>query len=441
MKISSWGKYPLIEGEVRSFGSEEDLGRFIRNLSPWIPRGLGRSYGDSSLSANMVSTLKWNRFLSFDEKSGRLHCQAGVSFEEILEVFVPRGWFPPVTPGTKFITVGGAVASDVHGKNHHKEGSFSKHLESFRLLTPSGDVKTCSRAENFPLFEASCGGMGLTGVILDASFRMRRIETSYIRQTSLRANNLDEIFRSFEEHRNATYSVAWVDCLARGKHTGRSLLLLGEHASLKDLKGSRHEKELLKTHRTKKINIPFSMPGFMINSLSVRIFNWIYYRRVPAGIHTSFIHYDPYFYPLDAISNWNRLYGKRGFTQYQLVLPAEKSFDGLEKILDLVSRNGLGSPLTVLKAFGSENGMLSFPMEGYTLALDFPISNNLFSLLDSLDTIVQECGGRVYLSKDCRMTADAVKRGYPRLEEFLKIRQELDGDKRLKSMQSERLNI
>lgn len=441
MKLTNWGNYPIVDAGVSSFNSEAEVERLVSELRGWIPRGLGRCYGDSSLGESVVSTLKFNRFLNFDSGSGVLHCQAGVSIAEILEYFVPKGWFPPVTPGTKFITVGGAIASDVHGKNHHSEGSWSNHLISFRLITPDGEIRLCSREENPDLFWATCGGMGLTGIVVDATFKLKPVETSYIKQTSMRTRTLEEVFTFFEENKDATYSVAWIDCLAKGKNTGRSLVLLGEHAKKDELVKNSHQQDPFLVHPGQKLNVPFNLPGFAINTLTVKMFNWMYYRRVPRKLNTSIIHYDPYFYPLDAIENWNRLYGKKGFTQYQFVLPMDKSFDGLVEILGLIAKKGMGSPLSVLKFFGKQDGMLAFPMEGYTLALDFPIRKSLFPFLDQLDEIVHKNGGRIYLTKDCRLTPETLKKGYPRLNEFLEIRKGLSQFGNLKSTQSERLGI
>ncbi len=417
--ITDWGKYPVVEAEFMEPPSPE---KFTPDLSrPLIARGLGRCYGDSALGERIVSTLSWNKFLVFDEKSGRLTCESGVSFDEIIRTFLPRGFFLPVTPGTKYITVGGAIAGDIHGKNHHGEGTFSRHVDSFDLLTGEGIVKTCSRNENAALFWATCGGMGLTGIILRASFFLKRVQTAYIRQKSIKAKNLDHILDLFDEHHDYTYSVSWIDCLTRGKNMGRSLLYLGEHA-LPDQLNAKEKKHPFLLHREPRLNVPFDFPSFALNTFSVKAFNFLYYHKAPSGEHDSLIHYDPYFYPLDSVKHWNRIYGKRGFTQYQFVIPREGGREGMKSILNRIAASGQGSFLAVLKVFGKEDARhLLFPTEGYTLALDFAITKNLFPLLDELDREVTDCGGKIYLNKDVRLKPEVFSTMYP-ADEFAQFR-------------------
>jgi decaprenylphospho-beta-D-ribofuranose 2-oxidase len=419
--ITDWGKYPVVEAEFMEPVSPE---KFTPDLSrPLIARGLGRCYGDSALGERIVSTLNWNKLLAFDRNTVRLTCESGVSFDEIIRTFLPRGFFLPVTPGTKYITVGGAIAGDIHGKNHHCEGTFSRHVESFDLLTGEGIVKTCSRTENTGLFWATCGGMGLTGIILRASFFLKRVETAYIRQKSIKARNLDHILDLFEEYSDYTYSVSWIDCLARGNNMGRSLLYLGEHALSDELNAGAKKHPLL-LHREPRLQVPFDFPSFALNRFSVKAFNFLYYHKAPSGQHDALIHYDPYFYPLDSVLHWNRIYGKRGFTQYQFVIPREGGREGMKRILKRIADSGLGSFLAVLKVFGKEEARyLLFPAEGYTLALDFPITQSLFPLLDELDREVTGCGGKIYLNKDVRLKPDAFSKMYPK-EEFSRFRKE-----------------
>lgn len=440
MRVTNWGKYPIVEAEVRTFaGREEALKQIESRDGPWIPRGLGRCYGDSSLQDEIISSLRSDRFLAFDAQRGVLECEAGVSFEAIIDHFLPKGWFLPVTPGTKFITVGGAIASDIHGKNHHKEGSFSRHLISFELLTATGEVLHCSREENPAVFEATCGGMGLTGLVTKATFKLRRIESAWIRQDTYKTRDLKEVMELIGSNLDYTYSVAWLDTLSKGKNLGRSLLYLGEHASLKDLKGSPKSAHPYKIPSKGSITVPFDLPGFVINPLSLKMLSLGYYHKVRQPKSTQFIDYDTYFYPLDSILHWNRGYGKQGFTQYQFVIPPESAYEGLSKILNKMLELNLGSFVTVLKYFGKQEGILSFPMEGYTLALDFPIRRDTFQKLQQLDPIVLDYGGRLYLTKDARMSRDMFQRSYPRLQEFLEIKQKLDPENRIRSLQFDRL--
>ncbi len=434
--------YPSTEAEVRSFATADEAAQSLNDWQELIPRGLGRCYGDSSLSSHILSTLKFNRFLHFDREQGVLRCQSGLSFDEILKVIVPAGWFLPVTPGTKFVTLGGAIAADVHGKNHHSEGSFSTHLQTLTLLAPGGRVYVCSRTEHPEIFWATIGGMGLTGVILEGTFKLKKIETAYIVEESTKTKNVDELYRLFEQSMHFTYSVAWIDCLAKGKNLGKGILLNGEHAKVADLTKDAQRNAPLTLPKKLKLSVPFKLPSFTINRLTVKAFNTAFYAKAKSGLHQHVVDYDKYFYPLDGIVGWNRVYGKKGFAQYQFALPPERSYDGMVKILEEISKAGMPSFVSVLKYFGkSETGPLSFPMEGYMLALDFPITDRLFGFLDRLDAIVVDCGGRIYLTKDSRMKPEILQKGYPRLPEFLKIKAELDGGRVMQSLQSKRLGI
>jgi decaprenylphospho-beta-D-ribofuranose 2-oxidase len=441
MKVSNWGNFPTTEAEVRSFTQVEDARQQAAAWTGYIPRGLGRCYGDSALAPRILSTLQHNRFLDFDAENGVLTCQAGTSYAEILPVIVPKGWFMPVTPGTKFVTIGGAIAADVHGKNHHSEGSFSRHVRRFRLLCANGALLECSRTENADVFEATCGGQGLTGIILDATFSLKKIASSYIMEESTKLPNVEALFQTFERAMGFTYSVAWVDCLAKGKSLGKSLLLNGEHATLADLAGHRAAADPLAVPNKKKLSVPFMLPSFTLNPLTVKVFNTLFYAKAKGGTHRHITDYETYFYPLDGIHHWNRVYGKKGFAQYQFVIPPEKGFEGMVKVLELISAARMPSFLTVLKYFGPQHGMLSFPMEGYQLALDFPVTDRLFPFLNRLDEVVMQYGGRLYLTKDSRMSAEMFAAGYPRLDEFRAIKRRLDPEGRIGSLQSARTGI
>lgn len=411
--VTNWGNYPKIEANVTESGKPSEIKELIENTESLIARGNGRCYGDSSLGDNIFSTLRLNKFLSFDRTAGIIECESGVLLSDILDVIVPEGFFLPVTPGTKFITVGGAVAADVHGKNHHVDGSFSDHIVHFDLMVEDGSIVRCSPQENETLFWQTCGGMGLTGVILSVQFRLKPIETAYIQQTSHKSRDIEATMRLFESSADSTYSVAWLDCFASKKSIGRSILMLGEHTRVSDLP-SKFQNVPLQKAPDKALNIPVSMPSVALNYMSVKAFNTLYYHRKRRTELRSTVHFDPYFYPLDGLTNWNRLYGKRGFVQYQFVLPLETSYDGMVKVLEKVRLSGQGSPLAVLKLFGKANpsAVMSFPMEGYTLTLDFKAEPQVFRLLDELDDIVLENRGRIYLAKDARMSAEMFKNSY-----------------------------
>ena len=397
--IYNWGQFPKFLCDEYPVNNYNDIINIVKTKDYIIARGNGRCYGDASLAKNTISTLHLNKILSFNEIDGTITSQVGVLLDEILQVIVPKGFFLPVTPGTKFITVGGALASDIHGKNHHVDGVFSDHVNSFKLINNEGEIVTVYR--NDDLFVQTAGGMGATGIITEVTFRLKQIESSFIIQKSIRAANLKEIFHLFEKHKNTTYSVAWIDCLATGNDIGKSVLLLGEHANSDQV----NLKNKLIIHKKPFLNVPFNLPNWLLNPLSIKIFNYLFYNK-PSSSTETIMHYDPYFYPLDKINNWNKIYGKKGFIQYQFVLPITNSYVGVKEILNILSSNKLGSFLAVLKLFGKshENRFLHFPMEGYTLALDIKVSPNIWSVLDKLDEIVNKYKGKIYLTKDARMS-------------------------------------
>jgi decaprenylphospho-beta-D-ribofuranose 2-oxidase len=434
MKISGWGRYPIVEVDLLTPASiGEALEAIARNgRKDLISRGLGRSYGDSALASRVVQSKRLDRFLAFDETTGTLTCEAGVSLSDILHVFVPKGWFVSVTPGTKYVTVGGAISSDVHGKNHHKEGTFSDHTVSFKIATVNGGIVECSRTQNADLFHATCGGMGLTGFITEATFNLKPIKSAFINEVVIKARNLEETLFLFDQHQGYTYSVAWIDCLATGDMLGRSVLMLGEHSETGDLS----------TGRNGIISLPFDMPGGLLNHKTVKGFNTLYYHRAAKERSERIIHYEPFFYPLDKIQNWNRMYGKGGFVQYQFVLPRSSGEKGMRTILKRIVESKMGSFLAVLKAFGKSNdNYLSFPMEGYTLALDFKLEQKVFELLGDLDSLVKEYGGRLYMCKDSRMKEEMLRSGYPYWEKFSAVRKYYGADKIFNSIQSRRLGL
>ncbi|WP_319381755.1 FAD-binding oxidoreductase [Thiomicrorhabdus sp.] len=431
-KISGWGRFPIVDAEVVPFRDHRMVLDKLDEAMPLaIPRGNGRSYGDSALGNCVYSSLSLNRFIAFDENTGVLRCQSGVLLSAILDAFLPRGWFPGVTPGTKYVTVGGAIASDVHGKNHHLAGCFSETVVSLMLMLPSGELKRCSKTENSDLFRATCGGMGLTGMILETEIQLKAVNSKNIEQTTIKTANLAETFSAFEELADQVYSVAWIDCLADKKSIGRSLIMAGDFKSDGDLRYTAPHK-----HR-----VPFDFPSFALNRYSVKAFNTLYYARGNDQVRQE-ISVDSFFYPLDALSDWNRIYGKNGFVQYQFILPKEQSFEGLNEILALIAARGMASFLAVLKLYGATNAnFLSFPMEGYSLALDFKVQKGLFSFLDELDALVLKYRGRIYLAKDARMSREVFEQGYPGIERFRALREEFELNQFIRSYQSERLGL
>jgi len=432
MSLLSWGLFPKVTNGIFTFTTVQELKSLILDNNEIIAFGNGRSYGDSALSSNIINVKPHDYFLSFDNTLGLLHIQAGVLLSEVLETYVPKGWFLKVTPGTKFITVGGAIASDVHGKNHHVEGCFSECIKEFEIMLANGNVVVCSKEEEPELFKATCGGMGLTGVIITAKIYLKKINSQYINQTTIKTKNLQETFDAFEKYQDLPYSVAWIDCLAKEEDIGKCLLMVGDFQDDADL-----------DYKSKSgLSIPFTFPSFTLNNLTVKAFNWLYYAKTKQGTSKQRVGIDSFFYPLDAIGHWNRIYGKNGFTQYQFILPKEKSFEGLQKILKTISDSGKGSFLAVLKLYGKGNeNYLSFPIEGYSLALDFKIESGVFDLLDKLDEIVLEYKGRIYLTKDVRVCKATFEKGYPQIETFRKYRKDNKMDKKFQSLQSKRVGI
>lgn len=400
-KVTNWGNFPIVEKEMRSDDSFRKIKEFVLNHNEVIARGNGRCYGDSSLGEHIFSTKKLNKFISFDRLNGIIECESGVLLSDVLEIAVPQGYFLYVTPGTKFVSVGGAIASDVHGKNHHAEGCFSEYVIEFKLMIENGDIINCSREENSDKFWATIGGMGLTGIILTAKFKLKNIESAYIRQESIKAENLDEIFNLFEESESWTYTVAWIDCLQKGKNIGRSILMRGEHAFQHELPQKFKEKPL-RLKKKFEPTVPFYFSGFVLNSLTVKIFNYLYYKKQSKKEVKNFIDYETFFYPLDFVHDWNKIYGKSGFIQYQMMIPKESGKEGMKKILETIANSGNGSFLAVLKLYGKENpeAYNSFPFEGYSLALDFKVNSKLKKLIDKLDDIVEQYNGKIYLTKD-----------------------------------------
>jgi decaprenylphospho-beta-D-ribofuranose 2-oxidase len=444
MELSGWGLYPRSRSKVlRPESARDSLSE--SDDEHLIARGQGRSYGDAALSANglVLLTERWNRLLSFDNETGVLVAEAGTTIEEILRELVPRGWFPPVTPGTKFVSLGGAVAADIHGKNHHLDGTFGAHVDELEVMLADGSLKRCSPAKDSELFWATIGGMGLTGIITEVSFKLLPVESAYLVVQHEEARDLDASLALFEEKAagDDQYSVLWMDCLARGRALGRGVLIRGHHARREELPKKIEQPLNFKARR--EFNLAFNFPAWVLNSYTVSAFNRLYYHAQSARRAPFLTDYESFFYPLDKIRNWNRMYGRRGFIQYQCVLPVTSSREGLKLLLEEVGQSRRASFLAVLKRFGREGaGLLSFPFEGYTLALDMPVTDaELFPFLDRLDRIVLNHGGRVYLAKDARMKAETFRAMYPRFPEWQRIKSMVDPDNHFRSDLGVRLGM
>lgn len=425
MNLSAWGRFPIVESQSIKL-TDNDIWEI-----PFIMNGNLRSYGDAALN-NKYLPFKKNRFLNFDMNTGLLTCEAGVLLSEVIDTFLIHGWFLKVTPGTKLITIGGAIASDVHGKNHHVQGCFSECVESFILLLPNNDLLECSRTKNSNFFHATCGGMGLTGIIIQASFYLKKINSKNILQKTIKTSNLQETFDVFEKYNDTEYSVAWIDCLSKGNSIGRSIVMLGDFMNDNDFS---YKKKY-------KLNIPFNFPSSTLNKYSVKIFNELYYNKVLKKESNKIVSIDSFFYPLDSLSNWNRIYGKNGFIQFQFILPKSISYIGLKDLLDSISASGMGSFLAVLKLYGKSNAnLLSFPIEGYSLALDFKMQKGLVGFIQKLTDQVIQLGGKIYLSKDALLLKKQFDLSYPNADKFRDFRKQMNLEKHFQSLLSKRLEI
>jgi len=422
--LAGWGGYPRASCDEVTPSAE---GAIAGALSPagTISRGLGRSYGDAAVnSGRRVLTLTGlNTYRSFDDQTGVLDCDAGVCLGDIIRDHAPRGWFPMITPGTKFVTVGGCIANDVHGKAHHAQGTFEKCVESMRILLADGTIVEASRHAHPELFAGCFGGMGLLGVILSARIRLRRIGTTWFRQRAFVARDLDEMLALMAQaDGDYPYSVASINPYDTGARLGRGVLTVGDHATADELPAGRAP---LKVSGPPVVSLPFTLPGFLFNPLTARALHALIFQVLARG--APFAHYEKFFYPLDAIGHWNRGMGPRGFTQYQFVIPFERGAENLRKILEVIAASGLLPSLNVLKRMGGPGlGPLSFPIEGYTLAVDFPIRDGTRALLQRLDQIVLDAGGRIYLGKDAFLDATTFAAMYPRLDEFRALKARVD---------------
>ena len=413
----SWGRYPKAKASiVKPFLWQDDQIDFCQEERSYLAYGQGRSYGDCCLNDQgvLIDMSRLSKFIEFDAITGIIRCEAGITLGEILDISTLHGWFLPVTPGTKHVSLGGAIANDVHGKNHHVAGTFGRHVLRFELLRSTGERYVCSRNENVDLFRATIGGLGLTGVILWAELQLKLIKSHNILAEHVRFTCLRDFFALSQESDGAfEYTVAWIDCLNSPKAMGRGIFFRGNHDSAPT--------NLMQVQRHRPVNVPVNAPNCLLNWVTARMFNACYYRSQAAGLRRKVVHFDRFFYPLDGVDNWNRLYGSRGFLQYQCVVGGLHEYDAMEEILRRISASGLGSFLGVLKRFGSSvsPGLLSFPRPGVTLALDFPNQGaDMLRLMESLDEVVRENGGAVYPAKDARMSAKNFRTFFPQLEQF-----------------------
>ena len=411
----SWGRTLKAKQVIKPRFWASDPLPDCKNGETILPFGLGRSYGDSCLNDGgiLIPTTSLDKIHLFDRNQGIFRAEAGISLDEILRITVPEGWFLPVVPGTKFITLGGAIANDIHGKNHHSAGTFGRHVRSLELQRSDGTRTFCSYQQDSDLLHATIGGLGLTGLITWAEIRLKKIASSIIESETIKVKDLDQFLElSANSDKDYEYTVAWLDSVA--KNHGKGIFIRGNHSD--------KEKFKLKTHKPPKLPWPMDAPNFMLNPLSIKAFNFAYYNKQLTKHKKAKVHYDPFFFPLDSVHNWNRIYGKRGFFQYQFVLPFTENHDSIREILKVIADSGQGSFLAVIKTFGNipSPGLLSFPRPGITVALDFPnCGKRTRKLFEQMDAIVLKNEGRLYPAKDACMTAELFAKTYPETERFL----------------------
>jgi len=411
--FESWGRYPKLQAEVVPLHWRTEFPLLRPSARKQLPVGLGRSYGDVCLleGGTLLATAGMDRLLHFDAGTGVLRCESGASLQQILDFAVPRGFFLPVTPGTKYVTVGGAIANDIHGKNHHVAGTFGRHVMRFELARSDGSRFVCSPVENPEWFAATIGGMGLTGLITWVEFHLRPIVSRKIDYQGDKFHGIDEFF-ALSQAATSEYTVAWIDCVSTGRNFARGIFMRGDHAQTPGP---------LTRSPSPKLAFPMDLPEFALNRWSMAAFNALYFHKQLGQRKVGPVDYEPFFYPLDAVSRWNRMYGKQGLLQFQNVIPPASGREGMMQILKAITKSGLASFLAVIKFFGEvpSVGMMSFPTPGVMLALDFPIRKEVsFDLVDRLARITLEHGGRMYSAKDARMTPEQFQAFYPQWNEF-----------------------
>ncbi len=421
-RFESWGRYPKYDAKVIPLNWRDDFPRVAAGLhNGALPVGMGRSYGDVCLleGGNLLLTTGMNRLIDFNPETGVLTAESGITLAQILDFAVPRGFFLPVTPGTKYVTLGGAIANDIHGKNHEVAGSFGCHVPCFELVRSDGSRRICSATENPDWFAATIGGMGLTGLITWAQLRLKPIVSRVIDYEGIQFHGIDEFLDLKQKYQHVEYTVSWVDCVSTGKNFARGVFMVGEHSKVPG--------PLTQTPEP-KLSLPFDLPGFLLNKASVSMFNTVFFHKQMKAHVKTLQDYEPFFYPLDKVLHWNRGYGKNGLVQFQYVIPWEHAKEGTIAILHEIAKSGLASFLAVLKAFGGiqSAGMMSFPVAGIMFALDFPIKDGItFPLMERLGDMTKEYGGRLYPAKDAAMTAAQFQTFYPRWREFARFRDPL----------------
>ena len=444
--LSGWGRTAPTAARLRSPATAPQTVAAVREAGArgTLARGLGRSYGDAAQNAGgtVLEMTRMAAIHSIDADRGEVHCDAGVSLDTMMRVLLPLGWFVPVTPGTRYVTVGGALAADIHGKNHHVSGSFSRHLGELELLGADGTVRRLTPDADPELFWATAGGMGLTGIVLTARIRLHRVHSALMSVDTERCTDLDELMARLQatDH-HYRYSVAWIDLLARGAATGRAVLTRGDHADPEQL-DRRQARDPLAFRTPRLPTVPHGIPGSLLNTATVGAFNALWYHKAPCERRGQLQKISSFFHPLDGLPEWNRIYGARGFLQYQFVVP-QQEHAALRRIVETISRHRCPAFLAVLKRFGpADPGWLSFPMPGWTLALDIPTAlPGLDRLLDTLDEHVLGAGGRVYLAKDSRLRPQTLEAMYPRLDDFRQLRARIDPHRRFTSDLARRLDL
>ncbi len=409
-KIKSWARYYLGNYFLYHPKTVDEIKELLSKKTKLIPSGGFRSYGDSAINEGMISSKYFNKIINFDEKNGILKAESGITINEMIRFLLPKGWFLKVTPGTKFATLGGCIASDVHGKEHHKEGCFSENLIKLKLLINKENIIELDSLTHPDLFRATCGGMGLTGFILEAEIQCKKIKSSNIIFNKKINYSIDEVFSCFEKYMSSNYSVAWLDT-SKSKNDYKSIFIYGEFC----------EKSKLKLHNNLRLNIPFNIK--IINNMSIKIFNFLYFFWNSINQKKGKISYEDFFYPLDKIDNWYKLYGKNGFLQYQFIIPKENAKEAILEVLNYLNKANIISSLAVLKLHRKNNlNYMSFPISGYSLAMDFPYTKKVKLILIELDKIVYKFSGKIYLTKDSRLSSHFFSKFFNQFKEVIKVR-------------------
>ena len=440
--LTGWGRTAPSAASVVEAASREQAAAALAEAARRgaIARGLGRSYGDAAQNAGglVVDTTPLNAITDLDVAGAEATAGAGASIHQLIDALLPFGLFPPVTPGTRYVTLGGAIAADIHGKNHHVDGAFGRHVRSLELLTPGGEARTLTPGDE--AFAATTGGMGLTGIVASARIGLTRVESSYMTVDTVRARDLDELMATMTEHDRYRYTVAWIDCLARGRTLGRGVLTSGDHAPL-DALGPKQRRDPLRFTARPLVGVPLDAPDWILNPATMRAFNELWFQKARLAGGTAIQPLAGFFHPLDGVNAWNRLYGRSGLVQYQAVVPRSAG-EAVRAMVERLSGASAGSFLAVLKRMGPGTGMLSFPIEGWTLALDLPARlPGLARLLDDLDELVAAAGGRIYLAKDSRMRPDLLEAMYPELPRWREAQAALDPDGVMRSDLARRLGL